>query len=335
MTRALVLTLVALLPVRPAHPADDVAHPASGWSEEWRVIAFDRATHGSVSISLAARPIPWLEVRVWQGGKLWSADAELPNGLLDHRGPGVTIANLPDNAPPQTNLLSYAGGKYVVDLTWPARGRVTVTPGRAGVVAGPWRLGKERVLPANPTRYVPGTMTWSVPVAVGTASGSIEAYGHRIAFRGWQAYHDHTWGRFRLSSTSWAHSDFAVVSPRRGEAWILNGLEPTEGGFHGTPNDRHWQGVLVHATRAGVSTCAARITRRGWLSYPMNLGGFGWDYLLPSFLRARCGGHTVAAGPIGARWTLWRLFSGGLRASSPLARGNGWVEHGTPPLPTS
>ena len=40
-------------------------------------------------------------------------------------------------------------------------------------------------------------------------------------------------------------------------------------------------------------------------------------------------------GPLNRRWTLFRLFSGGLRASSPLARGNGWVERGTPPIPTS
>jgi len=204
--RPLVLTLLALLagggslPVRAAGPADDAGHPANGWSEEWRVIAFDRATHGSVAISLVARPIPWLEVQVRQGAKTWAADAELPNGLLDHRGPGVTIANLPDNAPPQTNSLSYSRGKYVVDLTWPARGRVTVTPVRLGVVVGPWHLGKERVLPAKPPAFVPGTMIWSVPVALGTASGSIEAYGHRIAFHGWQAYHDRTWGRFRLGA---------------------------------------------------------------------------------------------------------------------------------------
>jgi len=66
-----------------------------------------------------------------------------------------------------------------------------------------------------------------------------------------------------------------------------------------------------------------------------DLGGFGWSYLPPSSVRARCGGHTLAVQPLNRRWTLFRLFSGGLRASSPLARGNGWVERGTPPIPTS
>jgi hypothetical protein len=93
--------------------------------------------------------------------------------------------------------------------------------------------------------------------------------------------------------------------------------------------------VLVHATNSGVSTCRARISRSGWRSYEKNLGGFGWNYLLPSAARARCGGHALAVQPLDRRWTLVRLFSGGLRASSPLARGNGWVEHGTPPIPTS
>lgn len=323
------------LPVRPARPPDGVAHPRTGWNEEWRVIAFDPATRGSVAIYFVARPVPLLEVQIRQGSKAASDGAELPNGLLRHRGPGVTIANLPDNAPPQANSLSYVRGKYVVDLTWPARGHLTIVPRRSGVTVGPWHLGKERAFPANPPSFVPGTMVWSVPVAVGTAQGWIEADRRRVTLRGWRAYHDHTWGRFRLASPSWTHSDFALVSPRPGEAWIVNGLEPTDGRYYALPKDRRWQGVLVHATRSGVATCNARVARTGWRSYFLNVGGFGWDYRLPGSVRAQCGGRVLSVQPAARRWPLFRAFSGGRLASSPLGRGNGWIEHGVPPVPTS
>jgi hypothetical protein len=323
------------LAIRPARPADDVAHPDNGWNEEWRVIAFDPRTHGSVAIYFVARPVPLLSVQVRVGAKAASTGAELPYGLLPHPGPGVTIANRPDAAPPQPNSLSYVRGHYVLDFTWPARGHLTIVPRRAGVTVGTWHLGKERVLPANPPRYVPGTMLWSVPVAVGTASGWIEADRTRVTLRGWRAYHDHIWGRYRLASSTWAHSDLAVVSPRPGEAWILHGLEPTPDGYHTTPNDRAWQGVLVYATPSGVTACRARVERSGWRSYFLNLLGSGWDYFLPTQVRGRCGRRSVTARTMSIPWPVFGGFSGGVQASSPLAAGNGWLEHRVPVLPNT
>jgi hypothetical protein len=197
------------------------------------------------------------------GAKTVVGNATLPYGLLPHHGPGVTIANLPDNAPPQPNSLSYARGHYSVDLTLTVRGHLTIVPGRAGVTVGPWHLGPERVFPGDYT--VPGRMKWSVPVATGTVSGWLESDGRRIELHRWRAYQDHVWGQFRRSSTTWAHWDFVLKTPRPGEAWILNGLEPTKGGFETYPHDERWQGVLVHATPRGVAACQAKITRRGWL----------------------------------------------------------------------
>src|SRR5262245_56929325 len=103
-------------------------------------------------------------------------------------------------------------------------------------------------------------MSWSVPVAAGSASGWLQADGHRIELRGWRAYHDHVWGQFRRAATSWEHWDFVLKSPRPGEAWILNGLEATNGGPEYDPRDDRWQGVLVHVTAGRVQTCHARIT---------------------------------------------------------------------------
>src|SRR5919197_4181981 len=103
-------------------------------------------------------------------------------------------------------------------------------------------------------------MMWSVPVATGTVTGWLESNGRRIELRRWRVYHDHIWGQFRRSSTTWAHWDFVLKTPSRGEAWILNGLEPTKGGFETYPHDDRWQGVLVHVTPRGVAACQARIT---------------------------------------------------------------------------
>jgi len=138
----------------------------------------------------------------------------------------------------------------------------------------------------NPDTFRPGTRMWSVPVATGTASGGVEVNGTRVIVNGWRAYHDHTWGEFSLAAVSWYHSDFAVVSPRPGEAWIVNGLQPGEGSYRTEPDERAWQGVLVHAAGKRVVTCQARVVRSGWIRATNS--GDGWIYYLPNQVRASC-----------------------------------------------
>ncbi len=316
------------LGVRPARPADDSSHGESRWAEEWQVLAFEPAGRGFASITFVAGPIPRIAVEAHAGSEKVAAGVMLPYGLVPHRGPGVTIVNRPDDAPQQASSISYTGGRYVVDLTTPVRGHLTITVQRPGVTVGPWRLGREPIVKGGPPTYVPGSMRWSVPVAVGTASGWLENDGHRITLDNWRAYHDHTWGHFRRASSSWTHWDFAVATAQ-GEAWILNGLEPTDGRYHALPNDRRWQGVLIHATRSRVDTCQARITRHGWEAMHLS-----WDYWLPSSVRARCGTTTLTVQPA---WKPWRLggLSDAILGNSPLAGGNGWIEHAVPPVPTS
>jgi hypothetical protein len=88
------------LPIRPARPADNVAQPASRWTQEWRVLAFDPASRGFLALYLVGGLIPLIEVEARSGSRRLATGATLPYGLLKHEGPGVTIANLPDNAPP-------------------------------------------------------------------------------------------------------------------------------------------------------------------------------------------------------------------------------------------
>jgi hypothetical protein len=323
------------LPIRAARLADDLPQGPSRWTQEWRVLAFHPGTRGFLAISLVGGPIPLITVQGREGGVHLSTGAELPYGLRPHRGPGVTVANLPDNGPPQDNSLSYAGGKWIVDLTWPVRGRLVITPQRIGVTVGPWRIGREPIVRGGPPTYVPGSLRWTVPVPAGVVSGWVEADGKRISLAGWRAYHDHTWGRFRRSSATWTHADFAVLSPRAGEAWIVYGLEPTDGRYHALPDDRRWQGVVVHATRLRVTTCRASVVRRGWEQRNLNLGGWAWDYWLPTFVRARCGAAGVSVRPEARPWPLFGGFSGGVLASSPLPAGNGWIEHALPVAPNS
>jgi hypothetical protein len=90
------------------------------------------------------------------------------------------------------------------------------------------------------------------------------------------------------SSTTWTHWDFVLKTPRPGEAWILNGLEPK---YDIYPHDDRWQGVLVHATPRGVAAFQARITRRAWI------GGFtsNTPWYVPTIVRARCGRLALSA----------------------------------------
>ena len=316
----------APLPVRRARPADDNRLSGPRWEEDWRILALDPASRGYAVVTFVAGPVPMLFVSARSGATTVAGDGTFANGLLPHNGPGVTIANLPDNAPPQRNSLSYAQGRYSVDLTFPVRGHLAIAPRRAGITVGPWHLGAERVFPGDFS--VPGLMKWSVPVATGTVTGWLESSGRRIELEGWRAYHDHIWGQFRRSSTTWTHWDFVLESPRPGEAWILNGLEPTNG-FDSWPHDARWQGMLVHVTPSDVDACQPRITRRAWLG--------GWTsntpWWVPTIVRARCKGLALNVRaprpwPVGG-------FLGGIGGSAPLPGGSGWIEHGVPQMPNT
>ena len=156
------------------------------------MLPLDPGRSGYAVVTFVAGPVPMIFINARSGAKTVAGNATLPYGLLPHHGPGVTIANLPDNAPPQPNSLSYARGRYSVDLTFPVRGHLTIVPGRAGVTVGAWHLGPERVFPGDYT--VPGRMWWSVPIATGTVGGWLESDGRRIELHRWRAYQDHVWG---------------------------------------------------------------------------------------------------------------------------------------------
>jgi hypothetical protein len=327
----LAVLAAALLPVHGAGPASDVSRSDNRFEEDWRVLAVDPASYGYASVTIAGSPLPMIVVSAHGDDGDVSGSAALPNGRLPHTGPSVTVANVPDNAPPQPSSLSLVRGRYVLDLTYPVRGHLEITPGRAGVTVGPWRLGPETVYGAGGATTVHASMSWSVPVAAGTVSGWLEANGHSVELNGWRAYHDHIWGQFRRGATSWTHWDFAWRTPRPGESWILNGLQPTNGGFDPQPNDARWQGVLVHVTARGTRTCQATVSRGGWRN--------GWTqntpWSAPALVAARCTGTSITfRAPDPARWP-YGGFLRGIGGSAPLADGSGFIEHGQPLMPNS
>jgi hypothetical protein len=319
--------------VRAARPADDVAHPGS-LTEWWTVRAFD--THGDyVIVSFFDRPEPLIEVRIRDGA--YADDLQVPGMVLQvqpHAGPGVTLATHPDNAPPEPSSLSYEHGAYVVNLGYPrAHGRLVLRPSRARVTAGPWTTGKEPVGSNDRPKWIPATRWWSVPAATGTVSGNIQLDSHRMSIAGWRGYHDHTWGMFRFTTTSWFHADFALVSPSASEAWLVYGLErgiPYGAVYRYRGDDSLWRGLLVHVTTGGVNTCRARVRRSGWLTgQPPGEP----TYSVPRTIRASCGGRALAVSPAFGGRMMFGTVMWEIRVDGTLARGTGWYEHTAPATP--
>lgn len=346
MTRALVAVLVALvavplahgaepLKVRPAVPADDRSKP--GATEWWHVLAFDPRSRTYVRVVFMSRP--WVDFRL-EVIERGTATVGIPGGAMaiaPQSTPGVTMVGIstpPPMTPPRASLV-YAGGRYVVDATSGSNGaHLEIVPLRAGVTVGPWNLGPLQTA-WNPPSFLPGTRMWSVPVATGTASGWVVVDGRRLTLSGWRAYHDHTWGQFSLAAPSWYHSDFAVVSPRPGEAWILNGLQPGDLKYRPEPDDRRWQGLLLHATRDRVVSCAARVTRSDWIRNIRQ--GDGWVYLTPDRVKASCArvGSFVFRPEGGFRGLDGFGIAQEVGGSKPTAGGTGWIAHAMPPVPNT
>ena len=128
-----------------------------------------------------------------------------------------------------------------------------------------------------------------------------------MADQRWRAYHDHTWGRFLGSDSNYLNTDFAHVVNARGETWIANGLVPSWIPNARTLRDDLWRGVLVRASRAGVTACKPRVARSHFV---YGLGG-----RRPESLRAACGGMSVRF-----RWLWSRHFHPSMSAAT-LSRG--------------
>jgi hypothetical protein len=346
--RAIVIVLAALiavplahgfrratstLPVRRATPADEF--PKQVATDWWHVLAFDPRSRTFVRAIFLAKPWGNFRVTVLRRGEAATVLSGDGMELVRQSAPGVAMVGTspPPGAEPPRASLRYAAGRYLIDVTSGAgAAHLEIVPRRAGPTVGPWRLGPHKTS-WNPPAFVPGTRTWSVPVATGSATGWVEIDHRRLTLRQWRAYHDHTWGQFSLAESNWVHSDFAIVGPRPDEAWILSGLEPSDGKYRTDPDDRLWQGVLVHARGNDLVTCQARVRRSGWLR---NMSD-GWFYLLPDRVRADCTGAMsfVFAPEGGFRGVDGFGVAQEVGGSKPTRGGTGWIAHAMPPVPNS
>jgi hypothetical protein len=321
------------LEVRPAVPADDSSKP--GATEWWQVLAFDPRSGTFVRAVFLSRPWANFRVTVLRRNETATVLAGDGMAIVRQSSPGVAMVGTspPPGVEPPRASLRYTGGRYVVEThSGAGAAHMEIVPKRAGPTVGPWRLGPHKTS-WNPPAFVPGRRTWSAPVATGSATGWVEIDGRRLSFRRWRAYQDHTWGQFSLAESNWVHSDFAVVSPRPGEAWILNGLEASDGAYRTQPNDRLWRGVLVHARGKNLVTCTARVRRSGWRR---NISS-GWFYLLPDRVQASCArAGSFAFRPEGGfRGTDGFGIAQEVGGSKPTRGRTGWIAHAMPPVPNS
>jgi hypothetical protein len=326
----------APLASRRAVPADDISKP--GATEWWHLLLFDPGSRSYVRVVFMSRPWVDFHLDVMRPGQPTMDIAGGAMGIVPQASPGVAMVGTsppPGQAPPRASL-AYVGGRYVVDASsGVSSAHLEIVPKVVGPTVGPWHLGPLQVT-WNPDTFRPGTRMWSVPVAAGTASGWLDVNGTRVTVSGWRAYHDHTWGDYSLAAASWYHSDFAVVSPRPGEAWIVNGLQPGDGGYRTEPDDRAWQGVLVHAAGKRVVTCQARVARSAWIRATNS--GDGWIYYLPNQVRASCSRRTgsFAFRPDGGfRGVGGFGIAQEVSSSAPTPGGTGWIAHAMPPLPNT
>jgi hypothetical protein len=78
--------------MRGARPADDARRSGARWEEDWRMLALGPARHAYAVVKFVAGPIPEMWISARSGAKTVAGNAELPYGLLPHRGPGATVA---------------------------------------------------------------------------------------------------------------------------------------------------------------------------------------------------------------------------------------------------
>lgn len=289
------------VPIREARVGDATPRDDNTWVEWWRLHGIEPRTGRYFTIEIQTRGVPELRMALLDPGPFKGASGA---DRLVKRGEGagalLDVASLTRTAEGWRIVVNHLVGKAQLTIG-----------GRHGVTAGPWRLGRQPVYDTDPARWERGSMTWSALVPAGRVEGWVAWGDFRFDVAGWNAYLEHTWGRFRDVDGAWDHWDRAVSHRGRGESWLLQGLEPRPGRpvIDPRPNDKLWRGVLVHVTPRGVTSCQPTIRRSGWDYVPSGATN-------PSIVRASCNGRTIT----------FRRWNAAFRQHM-LADRSGFIEH--------
>jgi len=176
---------------------------------------------------------------------------------------------------------------------------------RPGVTAGPWRLGVD-------SHYGAQNVHWSAPVALGTATGSVQTYTmpKPVEVRGWRVVVEHVRRTLDWSSDVWEYWDSVVVFTKNA-TWLLTGMAAALPAAQAREDDRAgrtWRGVLARTTTRGTTMCRPKVVRTN-LSRAMD--AFGW--LHPGRIVATCPslrlGVRMILGPTLLRGSLFTSFN--------------------------
>jgi hypothetical protein len=318
---------VRSLGVRPAVPQTTIrSHGATEW---WQLLAFDPASRTTVRDVFLARPWANFRVTVVKRGEaaVVLAGDGWPSSPQSKPGVAMVGTSLRLASSRRGRASATRAEKYVVEARSGAgAAHLEIVPRRVGPTVGPWKLGRHQTS-WNPAAFVPGTRTWSVPVA---AAARRAGRGRRTPS-----------GFPRLARVPRPH--VGPVQSRRDQlgAQRLRGRQPRVRARRGSSTGSSRATVLQDGSRTtavgracsstpsavGSSRARPASTRSGWLrttrAAVLPASRPGCKRPAPTEPRSRSG-RTEAS--VRRRLSVIAQEVGG---SKPTRGGTGWIAHAT------
>jgi hypothetical protein len=267
--------------LRLTRPGDHRSHP-DALTEWWTLRAVNPDGRGALELRILREPgsagarVLGTDLAGGFNDVVGLTDVSADRGRLEGTGGPVRV-----QVRPQRSALD-------IDVEGPMlTGSLKVRQARRGPAALGWRLGT--AVRAGNNRPSPITLAWTVPVATGSADGTIQLGTRQVRLRRWRVSYEHGWGSLLLSDDQWDAWDQYVVHGRRAdEAWLVHGLNRSDTVTGPGARDAQWLGVLARVDRSGVDVCRPRIHRRRWHVTA--------DFeFVPGRLRASCRGRRFEA----------------------------------------
>jgi hypothetical protein len=256
--------------LRVARPADLRAHPSARY-EEWLIRASDPRSGRRVSFTvLRDGDLPDVS-------GVFISPGEQPLDLgFNWRNPDADGATTWRGDEGRSLALARHGKGWTLTAEKTTfTGTIRIAHPRPGGAASRWTFS------AWPDDG-PGDLSWSEPIATGTADGTIaistfDGTTAQVDMHGWRISVEHWWGRFSREWARYYRFQTYVLHEPHGAAWSLVGVNRADRGVGVGASEAQWRGVLVRTDRSGTSLCRPSIQR----------GREG------TAVRARCGRRSV------------------------------------------